>query len=212
MANRSPDRFRKMTVIQPARDDVPVKVRNHVAQTGQIDLVRAKKGADDRFNSENYSHEKFAPVTGQIGHFLHMCRPYDTTKPRVMRIFNTNHPTIPRRPEKYPSRVAAQFARPTIFAHAPTLPFFGGLHQGIDNSSTSGKQSAYFTVNRKKSQKIRAKPVLCHLDSHARRSPPSSCRRADAWPVRPRCSRPGYRHRRRSGIAPADKPGRRSVS
>lgn len=157
MVNRSPDRFRKVAVIQPARYDVPVKVGNHVAQTGQIDLVRAKEGADNRFNGENDSHEKFAPVAGQIGHFLHMCCPYDTAKPRVMRILHTNHPTIPRRPEKYPSRTAAQFARPTIFAHAPTLPFFGGLHQGIDNSSTSGKQSAYFTVHRKKSQKNQSK-------------------------------------------------------
>ena len=53
-----PDRVREMGVFPPAGNNVSVHMRNHVAQTGQIDFVRVHEIAQNRFGDTNGLHKR----------------------------------------------------------------------------------------------------------------------------------------------------------
>ena len=95
----TPYRFRKMAVILPARDDVPMQMRRHVAEAGQIDLVRNKKLANDLFDGEDDAHQGMAYRGFEVAHLSDMSLPDDAAKARVMRIVNANDATGRRFPE-----------------------------------------------------------------------------------------------------------------
>jgi hypothetical protein len=91
--NATPYWFGKVAVVAPARDDVPMQMRRHVAEACQIDLVRSKKLANDLFDGEDHAHQGMPGGRFEVAHLADMSLPDDAAKARVMRIVNANDAT-----------------------------------------------------------------------------------------------------------------------
>jgi len=105
-----PHRLGKMAIILPPRNDVPVQVRDDIAKTGQIDLVRGKQLPHHRFDSENNLHQIMSSVLRQIAHFTHVICPDHAAKARIERITDPNDATVPGLPEECSSGFDTEFA------------------------------------------------------------------------------------------------------
>ena len=71
----------EMAIVMPARDDVPVQMRRHVAEAGEVHLVRSEKRADDLLDGKNHIHQGMALARIEIGHLANMGSPDDPAKP-----------------------------------------------------------------------------------------------------------------------------------
>lgn len=73
----APDGRREMAVVAPARDHVPMQMRDEIAQARQIDLVRGKAGAQHCFDGGDDAHQARLLWLAQIGEFAHVRVPDD---------------------------------------------------------------------------------------------------------------------------------------
>lgn len=62
----------KVTVMPEARNDMPVQVWYHIAQAGQVDLVRIEHLPDGSLNCKDDLHQFIARGNGKIGHFFYV--------------------------------------------------------------------------------------------------------------------------------------------
>ena len=66
-----------MPVIVEAWNNVPVQVRDQIAQTGEVDFVGLQQLAQRLFNDENDMHEVVLLCGRKIAHFAYVCVPDD---------------------------------------------------------------------------------------------------------------------------------------
>jgi DNA-binding ferritin-like protein len=61
-----------MPVVGEARDHMPVQVRYHVAQAGQVDFRRLHQLAQSLLDGKYHAHQSIPSRCIQIGHFAHV--------------------------------------------------------------------------------------------------------------------------------------------
>jgi len=103
----SPDRPGKMAIVMPARNDVPVQMRRHVAEAGEIHLVGSEKRAHDLLDGENHIHQGNALARIEIGHLANVGGTHDPAKPGVIGIIDEHDAAGRRLPEDRPTRCSA---------------------------------------------------------------------------------------------------------
>lgn len=80
-----------MRVAREARDEMPVQVRRHVAETREIDFVRREHRAQRLLDGEHDAHAMRALRGGKVGHFLDVGIPDDAAVTGVIRVIHDNH-------------------------------------------------------------------------------------------------------------------------
>lgn len=100
-----------MAVIVPTRNDVPVHMRNNIAEAGQIDLVRIEERTQSAFNAENSTHQPLLLGHIQVRHFGDMTLENYSAKARIVSIGHANDATEIISPKQIASGRAAQIAR-----------------------------------------------------------------------------------------------------
>ena len=88
-----------------------MQMRHHVAEAGQIDLVRRKKLAHHRLDGENDGHQVVPLRRVEIAHFAAMRVPDHPTETRVIRIFDADDPAGGTLPKNRATGRGAQLAR-----------------------------------------------------------------------------------------------------
>ncbi len=109
-----PDRCRKVAVVVPARNHVPVQVGHDIAEARKIDLVRPQEVAHDGFGGIYNIEQAVTIGNGQIGHLAHMRLPDDAAESRKRRCFraaDTHNAAAPILPENLAAGGITQFAR-----------------------------------------------------------------------------------------------------
>mgnify|MGYP007009149631 CR=1 FL=1 len=81
----APGRTGEVPVLPETGNDMPVQVRHHITELGQIDLVRAEQVSLNRFHAKYIAHEGYLICRGQVGHFLDVLLPYDAGIAGVVR-------------------------------------------------------------------------------------------------------------------------------
>ena len=110
---RGPDRCGKVTVIGPARNDMPMQMRHDVTEAGKIDLVRAHQFAHGGFGCGDDIEQVTAFDCGKVGHLSYMLAPDDATKAwksRALATANADDAAPVILPEDFAARGVAQFA------------------------------------------------------------------------------------------------------
>ena len=75
-----------MAVVAPARDDVPMEMRGHIAETGEIDLVGLHRLAQRMFDAHDDIHQVLCLRRRKIAHFADMYVPDNPTVARKIRL------------------------------------------------------------------------------------------------------------------------------
>jgi hypothetical protein len=81
---RRPHRLRKVRVVREARDHVPVHVRHHVAEAGQVDLVRLHHAAHRALHCVHDAHQMCPLGLAEIGELGHVRAPDHAAEARVV--------------------------------------------------------------------------------------------------------------------------------
>jgi hypothetical protein len=98
-----PNRGRKVAIFNEARDHMPVQMRGHIAQRGQVDFVGLEAVPQCRLNCEDRMH-KIVTIGGRkIGHFTHMRVPDDTAKTGIIGFVDPNDAHAAAAPENFAS-------------------------------------------------------------------------------------------------------------
>ena len=100
---------------------MPVQMGRHVAETGEIDLVRGEQRSDNLFNRKNDIHERETVSGGEIGHLTNVIIPYDTAKTRIVWISNTDNAARRGFPEDFTPGIPTQFACWSFVVQCPYL-------------------------------------------------------------------------------------------
>ncbi len=99
-----------MTVIAPTRNDVPVHMRNDVAEAGKVDLVRTEERTQGALDAENGFHQPRLLSRIQIRHLSDMTLENYPAKTRIVGISHANDATEIICPKQVATGRAAQFA------------------------------------------------------------------------------------------------------
>ena len=75
-----------MRVIRETRDDMPMQVRNQIAQAREIDLVRFEHHAQRLLDGPYHAHAMQLFGSGKVGHFLDMSIPDNAAEAGIIRI------------------------------------------------------------------------------------------------------------------------------
>jgi len=104
----SEHRVGKMRIIGKARNDVPVQVRHHVAETGQVDLSGASSSRSTRSTTKHGLHQPLALGFGEVGSSLSCGRSRSPGNRRDIGIADqhTWQNRRPRGPLRRPARTA----------------------------------------------------------------------------------------------------------
>ncbi len=82
----------EMGIVGKAWNHMPMQMRHHIAQAGQVDLVRLHDCADGYFSTD-YPVEQVCPVGwSEIAHFTHMLFPDDAAETGIAGFFNQQNP------------------------------------------------------------------------------------------------------------------------
>jgi hypothetical protein len=81
-----------MTIIVPARNDVPVQVWHQISQAGEIDLVRREQFTQRALNGSDNAHQMACLSFWQIAHLRHVGLPNDAAKAGKCGTFMPCHP------------------------------------------------------------------------------------------------------------------------
>jgi hypothetical protein len=92
-----------------ARNDMPMQMRSHIAEAGEIDLVRMHHLSNRRFDGKYGRHEMFPFVSGQIGHLFDVLPPDHTAEAGVVGIRNQHYTASLILPEQCAAHLTAQF-------------------------------------------------------------------------------------------------------
>jgi hypothetical protein len=103
-----------------ARDDMPMQMRSHVAEAGEIDLVRMYHLSYRRFDGKYGCHEMPSFGSGQIGHLFDVLLPDHTAEAGVVGIRNQHHTTSFILPEQFAANLIAQLTNRFAF-HDPSF-------------------------------------------------------------------------------------------
>lgn len=83
----------KMTVVIPARNDVPVNVRRKVAETREIDFVRLVKLPQRCFYRKHNTHQLMSIRIRKISHFRGVTVEYHATETWIVLFGNSDYTT-----------------------------------------------------------------------------------------------------------------------
>lgn len=83
---RCPDRIREMPVIAPARNDMPMHMRHHIAERGEIDFVWCEHIDQCLFDRIDRAHQHITLGRRQLGHFGLVGMPDDARKTGIVRV------------------------------------------------------------------------------------------------------------------------------
>ena len=72
-----------------------MEMGHHVAERGEVDLVRRGKGAQRRLDGENDVHGMTAIIGVEVGHFGNMIAPDDAAKSRERFTLGSTDPNDP---------------------------------------------------------------------------------------------------------------------
>jgi hypothetical protein len=108
--SRAPNRVRKMRISAKAWNDVPVQVRNGIAQAREIDLVRMQAPAQRVLHLAYDAHEMRALSSREIRHFRDVRVPHRTAITRIIRLIHENYATPRVAPHQLAAVTRAQFA------------------------------------------------------------------------------------------------------
>src|SRR5215470_3030547 len=81
----APDRERPVRIILEARDDMPVQVRNLIAQAREVDLVGVQHLDQGPLEREHHSHDLTLAVGIEVVHFGDVPVPDYATQARIVR-------------------------------------------------------------------------------------------------------------------------------
>jgi len=111
----APDRLGKVAVIEVTGDEMPVQVRDHVAEAGQVDLLGAVAFAQR--NLDRHQDVEAVALFGrrQVTHLGDVLVPDQAAVAGVIRIVDTNHPAACVVPEH---RLANRKTQGAIFGSA----------------------------------------------------------------------------------------------
>ena len=104
-----------MFVMFVARNDMPMQMRGHVAEAGEIDLVRMHHLSYRRFDGKYGCHEMPSFGSGQIGHLFDMLLPDHKAEAGVVGIRNQHHTTSFILPEQCAANLIAQLTNRFTF-------------------------------------------------------------------------------------------------
>src|SRR3546814_145937 len=90
VGRRCPDSFWKMAIPRPARNYMPVKMRHHIAELRQIDLVGAQDVALRLFNPPDRVHKCLPGGGRQLSHFGNVFLPYHPGKARMHGVIHVD--------------------------------------------------------------------------------------------------------------------------
>src|SRR5262245_8039684 len=106
----APDGVREMRVVTEARYDMPVQMGGHVAQAGEVDLVRSHQLAQCRLDRQYDAQEVRALARRQIGHFLDVGIPDDPAEPGIAGLRDQHDATARIAPQDLATGALTQFA------------------------------------------------------------------------------------------------------
>jgi hypothetical protein len=99
-----------MRIVGKARNHMPVQVRDHVAEAGEIDLVRPQQLAQGLFDAEHHGHAVGAVGGGEVAHFLHVRIPDHAAEAGIAGLVDVDHPAMAVLPQQGAAGGPAQFA------------------------------------------------------------------------------------------------------
>lgn len=109
--------MREMRIVSKTRDQVPVQMRHHIAEAGQIDFLRLQNLALRSFYLADHLHQGRAFRYRQIGHFPDVRIPDHAAKAGVIRIVDQHDAQLRVAEDDFTTRDRAQF---TCRRHAYT--------------------------------------------------------------------------------------------
>lgn len=98
-----------------ARNDMPMQMRGHIAEAGEIDLVRMYHLSYRRLDGKYGRHDMPLFGSGQIGHFFDVLFPDHTAEAGVVGIRNQHHTASFILPEQCAANPIAQLASHFVF-------------------------------------------------------------------------------------------------
>ena len=104
-----------MLVLLEARNDMPMQMRSHVAETGEIDLVGAHHLPYRRFHCKYGCHEMFPLGKGKIGHLFDVLIPDHAAEAGVVRILDQHDAATGILPDLRAANLIAQLTNRFIF-------------------------------------------------------------------------------------------------
>lgn len=104
-----------MFVVFVARNDMPMQMRSHIAEAGEIDLVRMYYLSYRRFDGKYGCHEMPPFGSGQIGHLFDVLLPDHTAEAWVVGIRNQHYTTGFILPEQCAANLIAQLTNRFAF-------------------------------------------------------------------------------------------------
>jgi len=96
---RRPDRIGKASIIDKARDHVPVKMRHLIAKRREIYLIWMHYGAYCLFRGKHRLHEVYARAGGKVSHLLYMDIPDHPAIPGMIGIVDEDNTTAGAMPQ-----------------------------------------------------------------------------------------------------------------
>ncbi len=173
-----------MLVLPETRNDMPMQVRSHISETGEIDLVGTHRLAYRCFHCKHGRHEMFTLGSGKVGHLLDVPIPDHTAEAGVVRILDQHDAATGILPDLRAANLVTQLACRFVFHESSFIPCM-----------------AFITT-----------PVRFRRCLPWQHSPATSSCRADVWPFRPRCNLRLCRYHRCSATIPAGRTGKKSGS
>src|SRR5450759_728521 len=104
-----------MFVMFVARNDMPMQMRGHVAEAGEVDLVRMYHLSYRCFDGKYDRHEMPSFGSGKICHFFDVLIPDHTAEAGVVGIRNQHHTTSFILPEQCAANLIAQLTNRFAF-------------------------------------------------------------------------------------------------
>lgn len=104
-----------MAIIPVAGNDVPMQMRNNIAQAGEVDLVGGETLSQHLLNGEHHGHHMIAFLCREITHFLDVFMPDHAAKAGVIRIIHQYNAALAVLPERFAACVVTEFASHVSF-------------------------------------------------------------------------------------------------
>ena len=149
-----------MRIVRIARNNVPMQMRRHIAESGQIDFKRCQDVAHSTFDCQDNAHAMRLIRGGKVGHFFHVRAPDHATKARIIGIRDEHDTAFRVAPNYVAAGLRAQFARllaGLVVAHVLWVPVLRRLQQhALDAAAVRLR----YVIG----HPVRAEPVLGDFD------------------------------------------------
>lgn len=148
-----------MNVVGVPRDDVPMNMRRHVAQTGDVDFFRPHDFPHSRLDRPHCAHDAGAVGRIQIGHFLDMRIPDDAAEAGIGTVIDQHDAQRGIAEHHQPTTCVAQLAGMCHALHQNAFdtaavgaryilrqPVFSQQMSGHFNNDVVGRRVGIFVV------------------------------------------------------------------